>query len=47
MTRLWRSGPALLTLTMPFWASSVIVGRAAAGLVPPVLFTLLRWTGAL
>jgi len=47
MTRLWRNGPALLALTMLFWAGSVIVGRAAAGLVPPVLFTLLRWTGAL
>lgn len=47
MTRLWGNGPALLALTMLFWAGSVIVGRAAAGLVPPVLFTLLRWTGAL
>jgi len=47
MTRLWHSGPALLSLTMLFWAGSVIVGRAAAPVLPPVLFTLLRWTGAL
>ena len=47
LARMWRSGPALLSLTMLFWAGSVIVGRAAAPLVPPVLFTLLRWTGAL
>lgn len=47
MTRLWRSGPALMSLTMLFWAGSVIVGRAAAPVLPPVLFTLLRWTGAL
>ena len=47
MTRLWRNGPALLALTMLFWAGSVIVGRAAAPVLPPVLFTLLRWTGAL
>ncbi|MGI4944065.1 MAG: EamA family transporter [Janthinobacterium lividum] len=45
--RLWRSGPALLSLTMLFWAGSVIVGRAAAPVLPPVLFTLLRWSGAL
>ena len=43
MTRLWSTGPALLALTMLFWAGSVVVGRAAAGLIPPVLFTLLRW----
>lgn len=47
MARLWRSGPALLVLTMLFWSGSVVVGRAAADLVPPVLFTVLRWTGAL
>ena len=47
MTRLWSNGPALLSLTMLFWAGSVIVGRAAAPVLPPVLFTLLRWTGAL
>ena len=43
----WASGPALLALTMLFWSGSVVVGRAAAELVPPVLFTLLRWAGAL
>lgn len=37
----------LLALTMLFWSGSVVVGRAAADLVPPVLFTALRWSGAL
>ena len=43
MRRLWQNGPLLLSATMLFWAGSVVVGRAAAGLIPPVLFTLLRW----
>lgn len=43
----WNSGVTLVALTMLFWAGSVIVGRAAADLLPPVLFTFLRWTGAL
>ncbi len=43
MTRFWHTGPAVLTVTMLCWAGSVVVGRAAAGLIPPVLFTLLRW----
>ena len=47
MTTLWRNGPVLLTLTMLFWSGSVVVGRAAADLLPPVLFTLLRWAAAL
>ncbi len=47
MTRLWSNGPALLALCMLFWAGSVVTGRAAAELVPPALFTALRWGGAL
>ena len=47
MRALWRSGPALLALCMLFWAASVVSGRAAAALIPPSLFTLLRWAGAL
>ena len=43
INRLWNTGPAVLTITMLCWAGSVVVGRAAAGLIPPVLFTLLRW----
>lgn len=43
----WDNGPLLLALCMLFWAGSVISGRAAALLVPPSLFTLLRWGGAL
>ena len=47
MTRLWSNGPALLALCMLFWAGSVVMGRAAAELIPPALFTGLRWAGAL
>ncbi len=43
----WNNGPLLLALCMLSWAGSVIVGRAAAPFVPPSLFTLLRWGGAL
>ena len=45
--RFWSNGPLLLALSMLFWAGSIVSGRAAAALVPPSLFTLLRWGGAL
>ena len=32
---------------MACWAGSVVTGRAAAGEVPPALFTAIRWGGAL
>ncbi len=44
---LWSNGPLLLAFSMLCWAGSVVTGRAAAALVPPSLFTLLRWGGAL
>lgn len=44
---LWSNGPALLSLGALSWAASVVVGRAAAADIPPSLFTVLRWTGAL
>ena len=47
MRRLWDNGPALLALCMLIWAGSVVTGRAAAGQVPPALFTAVRWCGAL
>ncbi len=47
VARFWSNGPLLLALCMLCWASSVISGRAAASLVPPSLFTWLRWSGAL
>lgn len=47
MARLWSNGPLLLACSMLFWAGSIVSGRAAAALVPPSLFTLLRWGGAL
>lgn len=36
----------LLTLTMLFWAGNFVVGRWAAGNVPPVTLAFLRWSGA-
>ncbi len=36
----------LLTLTALFWAGNAIVGRAAAGHIPPVTLSFLRWTAA-
>lgn len=36
----------LMTLTMLFWSVNFIVGRWAAGHVPPVTLSALRWTGA-
>lgn len=47
MRRLWSNGPLLLAAAMLFWAGSIVSGRAAAALVPPSLFTLLRWGGTL
>ena len=36
----------LLSLTALFWAGNAIVGRAAAGHIPPVTLSFLRWTAA-
>lgn len=47
MRALWSNGPALLALGALSWAASVVVGRGAADLIPPSLFTVLRWAGAL
>ena len=44
---IWSNGPLLLGCCMLFWAASVVVGRAAATTIPPSLFTVLRWAGAL
>lgn len=39
----------LVVLTLPplFWASNAIVGRMAAGAIPPITLNLLRWVVAL
>ena len=37
----------LLTLAPLLWAGNTIVGRLAAGWIPPMTFNLLRWTIAL
>jgi drug/metabolite transporter (DMT)-like permease len=36
----------LLSLTALFWAGNAIVGRVAAGHIPPVTLAFLRWSGA-
>lgn len=36
----------LLTLTSLFWAGNTIVGRMAAGHIPPVTMAFIRWVGA-
>ncbi len=36
----------LLSLTSLFWAGNVVIGRFAAGHVPPIALSFLRWTGA-
>lgn len=37
----------LLSLTALFWAGNIVVGRHAAGHVPPIALSFLRWAGAL
>ena len=39
----WSSPTLILTLAPVFWGGNVVVGRAAAGLVPPVALGGLRW----
>lgn len=36
----------LLSLTSLAWAGNFIAGRAVAGIVPPIAFAQIRWTGA-
>lgn len=36
----------LLTFTSLFWAGNVVLGRFAAGHVPPVALSVIRWAGA-
>lgn len=45
-TRLFASPYLLLTLTSLFWAGNIVLGRYAAGHVPPVALAFVRWTGA-
>lgn len=36
----------LLSLTSLFWAGNVVIGRYAAGQIPPFTLSFIRWTGA-
>jgi drug/metabolite transporter (DMT)-like permease len=45
-TRLFDQPYLLLSLTSLFWAGNAIVGRAAAGAIPPVTLSFARWLGA-
>lgn len=44
--RLWRAAWPLLILANLFWAANIVLGRAVAGVVPPVALAYWRWTGA-
>ena len=47
LRRFWDNGLLLLALCNLSWAGSIVMGRAAAALIPPALFTAVRWGGAL
>ena len=36
----------LLSLTSLFWAGNIVLGRYAAGHVPPMTLSCIRWVGA-
>lgn len=44
MTPLYNNAGLLLSVTSLFWAGNVIVGRAVAGMIPPITLSCLRWT---
>lgn len=41
---LWQSPYLLLGLAVLFWSGNFIVGRATAGIVPPIALAFWRWT---
>lgn len=43
---MWNSAWTLLVLANLFWAGNIVLGRAVAGMVPPVALAYWRWTGA-
>ena len=43
MKSLFHRPRLLLTLTAAFWAGNMVVGRAIAGTVPPVMLACVRW----
>jgi drug/metabolite transporter (DMT)-like permease len=42
--RIWCSPYVLLILAVLFWSGNFVVGRATAGIVPPVALAFWRWT---
>jgi drug/metabolite transporter (DMT)-like permease len=42
----WNSAWTLLILANLFWAGNIVLGRAMAGVVPPIALAYWRWTGA-
>jgi drug/metabolite transporter (DMT)-like permease len=44
--RLFDAPYLLLSLTSLFWAGNIVLGRYAAGHVPPVALAFIRWCGA-
>jgi drug/metabolite transporter (DMT)-like permease len=43
---MWNSAWTLLALCNLFWAGNIVIGRAVAGVVPPIALAYWRWTGA-
>jgi drug/metabolite transporter (DMT)-like permease len=44
--RLWGFAPLLLATAVLFWAGNSVMGRAMAGIVPPMALSFWRWTFA-
>lgn len=44
--RLFNAPYLLLSLVSLFWAGNIVLGRYAAGHVPPIALSFIRWTGA-
>jgi drug/metabolite transporter (DMT)-like permease len=45
--RLYDNAYLLLIFTALFWAGNQVLGRAVVGQIPPILYSFLRWLGAM
>jgi drug/metabolite transporter (DMT)-like permease len=44
--RLFREAYLLLSLTSLFWSGNVVLGRFVAAYIPPIMLSVIRWSGA-
>jgi drug/metabolite transporter (DMT)-like permease len=44
--RLFHEAYLLLSLTSLFWSGNVVIGRFVASYIPPVMLSVIRWSGA-